>query len=210
MTERLHFHFSLSCIGEGNGNPLECSCLENPRDRGAWWASIYGVAQSQTRLKPLSSSNVLFNKLTASYQQPRDCPWPSCDLPKFGPIKAKSQHSSFTLCYKYILTCYIMTCLLFMSKHSYRFNFPLIYHQELIASKYNLAALNQSLSPGAETQPWVVLVWGAEIYFFFFVLFSYCCWVFWGWEGCFVCFPSKVRDFESHFLFYIREGSLLM
>ena len=56
MTERLHFHFSLSCTGEGNGNPLQCSCLENPRDRGAWWAAIYGVAQNQTRLKRLSSS----------------------------------------------------------------------------------------------------------------------------------------------------------
>ena len=51
MTERLHFHFSLSCIGEGNGNPLKCSCLESPRDGGAWWAAIYGVAQSRTRLK---------------------------------------------------------------------------------------------------------------------------------------------------------------
>ena len=50
-TERLHFHFSLSCIGEGNGNPLQCSCLENPRDRGAWWAAVYGVAQSRARLK---------------------------------------------------------------------------------------------------------------------------------------------------------------
>ena len=56
-TERLHFHFSLSCIGEGNGNPLLCSCLENPRDRGAWWAAISGVAHSQTRLKRLSSSS---------------------------------------------------------------------------------------------------------------------------------------------------------
>ena len=54
-TERLHFHFSLSCIGEGNGNPLQCSCLENPRDGGAWWAAVYGVAQSRTRLKRLSS-----------------------------------------------------------------------------------------------------------------------------------------------------------
>ena len=51
MTEQLHFHFSLSCIGEGNGNPLQCSCLENPRDRGAWWTAVYGVAESQTRLK---------------------------------------------------------------------------------------------------------------------------------------------------------------
>ena len=56
-TERLHFHFSLSCIGEGNGNPLQCSCLENPRDGGAWWAAVYGVSQSQTRLKRLSSSS---------------------------------------------------------------------------------------------------------------------------------------------------------
>ena len=57
MTERLHFHFSLSCIGEGNGNPLQCSCLENPRDGEAWWAAVYGVAQSRTRLKRLSSSS---------------------------------------------------------------------------------------------------------------------------------------------------------
>ena len=57
MTERLPFHFSLSCLGEGNGNPLQCSCLENPRDGGAWWAAVYGVAQSRTRLKWLSSSS---------------------------------------------------------------------------------------------------------------------------------------------------------
>ena len=57
MTEQLHFHFSLSCIGEGNGNPLQCSCLENPKDGGAWWAAVYGVAQSRTRLKQLSSSS---------------------------------------------------------------------------------------------------------------------------------------------------------
>ena len=56
-TERLHFQFSLLCIGEGNGNPLQCSCLENPKDRGAWWAAVYGVAQSQTRLKQLSSNS---------------------------------------------------------------------------------------------------------------------------------------------------------
>jgi len=56
-TEELHFHFSLSCIGEGNGKPLQCSCLENPRDGGAWWAAVYGVAQSQTQLKRLSSSS---------------------------------------------------------------------------------------------------------------------------------------------------------
>ena len=59
MTERLHFCFSPSCIGEGNGNPPQCSCLENPRDGGAWWAAVYGVAQSRTRLKRLSSNSSL-------------------------------------------------------------------------------------------------------------------------------------------------------
>ena len=57
MTEQLHFHFSLSCIGEGNGNPLQCSCLENPKDWGAWWAAVYGIAQNWTWLKWLSSSS---------------------------------------------------------------------------------------------------------------------------------------------------------
>ena len=56
MTEQLHFDFSLSCIGEGNGNPLQCSCLENPRDGGAWWAAFYGVAQSWTRLSDLAAA----------------------------------------------------------------------------------------------------------------------------------------------------------
>ena len=62
-SQGLHFHFSLSCIGEGNGNPLQCSCLENPRDGGAWWAAVYGVAQSPTRLKRLSSSSRMSVKL---------------------------------------------------------------------------------------------------------------------------------------------------
>ena len=66
MTERLHFHFSLSCIGEGNGNPLQRYCLENPRDGGAWWAAICGVAQSRTWLKWLSSSS--------STNLPQSCP----------------------------------------------------------------------------------------------------------------------------------------
>ena len=57
MTERLHFHFSLLCFGEGNGNPLQCCCLENPRDRGAWWAAVYGVTQRRTRLQRISSSS---------------------------------------------------------------------------------------------------------------------------------------------------------
>ena len=58
---------SLSCIGEGNGNPLQCSCLENPRDGGAWWAAVYGVAQSRTRLKWLSSSSSSYTSGV--------CPW---------------------------------------------------------------------------------------------------------------------------------------
>ena len=68
LTERLHFHFSLSCIGEGNGNPLQCYCLENPRDGGAWWAAVYGVTQSGTRLKRLSSSS-------SSNRSYRPSPW---------------------------------------------------------------------------------------------------------------------------------------
>ena len=81
-TERLHFHFSLSCIGEGNGNPLQCSCVKNPRDREAWWAAVYRVAQSRTWLKRLSSNSRLskacwwlsFNLLkTWIEQQCRSC-----------------------------------------------------------------------------------------------------------------------------------------
>ena len=61
-TKRLHFHFSFSCMGEGNGNPLQFSCLENPREGGAWWAAIYGVEQSRTWLKRLSSSSSFFRE----------------------------------------------------------------------------------------------------------------------------------------------------
>ena len=71
MTERLHFHFSLSCIGEGNNNPLQCSCLENPRGGGAWWAAVNGVTQSRTRLKRLSSSSS--SKMTVAQSWPTLC-----------------------------------------------------------------------------------------------------------------------------------------
>ena len=72
-TERLHFHFSPSC---GNGNPLQYSCLENPRDGGAWWAAVYGVAQSQTRLKQLSSSSSSSSKeAPLKPLLPRTCRW---------------------------------------------------------------------------------------------------------------------------------------
>ena len=90
MTERLHFHFSLSCIGEGNGNLLQCSCLENPRDRDAWWATVYGVTQIQTRLKLLSSM-ILILKL---YEEKITGPYPSNidgkkSLPKYKQIRVK-------------------------------------------------------------------------------------------------------------------------
>ena len=67
-TEQLHFHFSLSCMGEGNGNPFQCFCLENPRDGGAWWAAVCGVAQSRTRLKRLSSSSMVFPVVMYGYE----------------------------------------------------------------------------------------------------------------------------------------------
>ena len=70
-TERLNFHFSLSCIGEENGNPLQYFCLENPRDRGAWWAAVYGVAQSPTGLKRLSSSS---STMCQAFFRARDIP----------------------------------------------------------------------------------------------------------------------------------------
>ena len=82
MTERLHFHFSLSCIGEGNGNPLQCSCLENPRDGGAWWAAVSGVAQSQTRLTQLSSSS---NRVHASWEHRNLVCFLSSGSPVLGP-----------------------------------------------------------------------------------------------------------------------------
>ena len=85
MTERLHFHFSLSCTGEGNGNPLRCSCLENPRDGEAWWAAVYGVTQSRTRLKWLSNSNsnCLCDVCSAKLLQSRPtlCDATDCNLP---------------------------------------------------------------------------------------------------------------------------------
>ena len=75
-TEQLHFHFSLSCIGEGNGNPLQYSHLENPRDRGSWWAAIYGVTQSRTWLKRLSnSSSSFFSNVNTTHLQSSFMQW---------------------------------------------------------------------------------------------------------------------------------------
>ena len=85
MTEQLHFHFSLSCTGEGNGNPLQCSCLVNPRDGGAWWAAVSGVAQSRTRLKWLSSSTIDLSGLLYLKNKTNHFPrlTPSSDCPLF-------------------------------------------------------------------------------------------------------------------------------
>ena len=92
-TEWLHFHFSLKCIGEGNGNPLQCSCLENPRDGGAWWAAVCGVAQSLTQLKWLSSSSSRITvcltvwesaKLLCSVAVPSRIPTSDMEVPRFS------------------------------------------------------------------------------------------------------------------------------
>ena len=85
-TGRLHFHFSLSCFGEGNGNPLQCSCLENPGNRGAWWAAIYGVAQSGTRLKRLSSSSSSSSMFTMGFLGGSDGTESACNTGDTGSI----------------------------------------------------------------------------------------------------------------------------
>ena len=91
MTERLHFHFSLSYIGEGNGNPLQCSCLENPRDGGAWWAAVCGVTQSRTRLKRLSSSSSVYASMLLS--------------PFISPCPSSPPSLSISLFSLYLLPC---------------------------------------------------------------------------------------------------------
>ena len=99
-TERLHFHFSLSCIGEGDGNPLQYSCLEDPRDRGAWWAAVYGVAQSRRRLKGFSggsSSSGVHGKpilLSASHEQALyfHVLWPLLILRRINPVRIINAH----------------------------------------------------------------------------------------------------------------------
>ena len=80
MTERLHFHFSLSCIREGNGSLIQCSCLENPRDGGARWAAIYGVTQSRTQLKRLSSRDFPGGPVVMTPSDPMDCSPPGSSV----------------------------------------------------------------------------------------------------------------------------------
>ena len=97
MTEQLHFHFSLSCIGEGNGNPLQCSCLENPRDGGAWWAAVYGVAQSRIQLKRLSSSSSSSSRDPSTWQSwllPFACALSGTAAQKLEAVSGAPQDSS--------------------------------------------------------------------------------------------------------------------
>ena len=106
MTEWLHFHFSLSCVGEGHGNPLQCSCLENPRDGGAWWAAVYGVAQSLTQLQRLSSRAVRRLKEQAPGQSLGKVSRPTKDwLPKEAATLAAT-------------TRYMLACISLCSFHS--------------------------------------------------------------------------------------------
>ena len=101
-TERLHFHFSFSCIGERNGTPLQCSCLENPRDGGAWWADVYGVAQSRTRLKRRSSSSssssreLRSSKLPGKAKKQKEKKWkrPQCLWTRCGWLSVFNQLNS--------------------------------------------------------------------------------------------------------------------
>ena len=101
-TEWLHFHISLSCIGEGNGNPLQYSCLENPRDGGAWWAAISGVTQSRTRLKRLSnsssSSSPCLNPSVALEKNPKS--WQLQNLPGLAPRSVSEPYPMPTLLFK--------------------------------------------------------------------------------------------------------------
>ena len=112
-TERLHFHFSLSCIGEGNGNPLQCSCLENPRDGGACWVAVYGVAQSQTRLKQLSSSSgsCVYTSLLFSQLVP---PSPSLLCPHACTLLL---HLYFCSANRFICTIFLDSMLLLLLSH---------------------------------------------------------------------------------------------
>ena len=131
MTERLPFHFSLSRIGEGNGNPLQCSCLENPRDGGAWWASVYGVVQSRTQLKQLSSSSSSsicvsevidispgnLDSICASSSLAFRMQYSAYKLNKQGD-NIQPWHNSFPICNQSFVPCLVLTL---ASSSAYRF-----------------------------------------------------------------------------------------
>ena len=109
-TERLHFHVSLSSIGGGNGNPLQNSCLENPRDGGAWWAAVYGVAQSRTRLKRLSSSSIACGILVPQH-------WTHVCLNHWTTSKVPSEH---------LFICLLPICIFSLEKMSVQVFYPFL------------------------------------------------------------------------------------
>ena len=114
MTERLHFHFSLSCIEEGHGNPLQCSCLENPRGGGAWWTAVYGVTQSRTRLKWLSSSSSSSNRVSDGLE----CHQSILFLPENSFAWSWSSFIPFLLCTPAILSLNFSSFSLIFFPHS--------------------------------------------------------------------------------------------
>ena len=134
-TERLHFHFSLSYIGEGNGNPLQCSCLENPRDGGAWWAAVYGVAQSLTWLMRLSSSRFLIaflprsKCLSISWLQ-----WPSAVILEPPKIKSDTVSIVSPSIYNEVMRPDAMILVFWLLSFKPTFSLLFHFHQEALYS----------------------------------------------------------------------------
>ena len=135
-TERLHFHFSLSCVGESNGNPLQCSWLDNPRDGGAWWASVCGVVQSWTRLKWLSSSSSSSRKVCQSQQalpslkpkikvrkweQDSSVPLSLCCSQKASDSQYTAKHHSFIYSIIFAILCVIKSVWIVAITHLFIF-----------------------------------------------------------------------------------------
>ena len=156
MSEWLHFHFSLSCIGEGNGNPLQCSCLENPRDGGAWWATIYGVAQSWARLKQLSSSSMQdFNHDLISIGDECNCPMVSAF---FGTTLLEDWHEDWPfpalwplLCLPNLLTYWMQNCPSWVAMHSMAHSFielcKILHHDKMVIHVLSHLVMSDSLQP---------------------------------------------------------------
>ena len=143
MTEWLPFYFSLSCIGEGNGNPPQCSCLENPRDGGAWWAAIYAVAQSRIRLKPLSSSSSMY----------RLCIFPGSCL---GPI---FKIGLFCYCWALIIICIFWITFLYQNSICYLLQIFTPYVDFLILLTLSLCKQAINFNEIQLINPGYLLVW---------------------------------------------------
>ena len=143
MTERLPFYFSLSCIGEGNGNPPQCSCLENPRDGGAWWAAIYAVAQSRIRLKQLSSSSSMY----------RLCIFPGSCL---GPI---FKIGLFCYCWALIIICIFWITFLYQNSICYLLQIFTPYVDFLILLTLSLCKQALNFNEIQLINPGYLLVW---------------------------------------------------